>query len=56
MPLGHIAGVPLEETLAYVAPVIGTFAVAVAAYARQLRSRLTARRRGHAAGLRCGDA
>jgi hypothetical protein len=45
VPLGHVAGVPVEETALALAPVWGGAVVIVAVRARSLRQRLRLRRR-----------
>jgi nucleotide-binding universal stress UspA family protein len=44
VPLGHIAGVPVEETALALAPVWGGAMVVVAVRARSLRRRLRRKR------------
>jgi hypothetical protein len=47
VPLGHVAGMPVEETALALAPVWGGAAVLIAVRARSLRQRLRGlRRRG----------
>ena len=47
VPLGHVAGVPVEETALALAPVWGGVAVLLAVRARSVRERVRAlRRRG----------
>jgi hypothetical protein len=48
VPLGHVAGVPVEETALALAPVWGGAAVLIAVRARSLRERLRFRRRRRA--------
>jgi hypothetical protein len=45
VPLGHVAGVPVEETALALAPVWGGVAVLLAVRARSLRERLRGLRR-----------
>jgi hypothetical protein len=45
VPLGHVAGVPVEETALALAPVWGGIAVLLAVRTRSLRERLRGLRR-----------
>jgi len=48
VPLGHVAGIPVEETALALAPVWGGAAVLLAVRTRSLRERFRGRRRrGH---------
>lgn len=44
IPLAHIAGIPVEETLAMAMPVLGATCAALVATLRTHRERLSARR------------